>query len=81
MSALTWKHGLDVPGEDSVHKGVQVHHGDGGAEAEVVLFQRTGHQVLPLDPDTLLLEQSKVLTAKPECHRRQEALWGGMTWD
>lgn len=76
MSSLTWKHGLDVPGEDSVQEGVKVHDDDGGTEAEVILLQRTRHQVLPLDPDALLLKQGKVLTAEPERHGGQEALRG-----
>lgn len=74
IAALTWKHSLDVPGEDSVQEGVEVHHDDGGAEAEVILLQRTRHQVLPLDTDSLLLKQSEVLAAEPERHGGQYAL-------
>lgn len=79
--ALTWEHGLDVPGEDSVQEGVKVHDDDGGAEAEVVLLQRTRHQILPLDTDSLLFEQSEVLTAEPKRHGGQEALQGRSTCD
>lgn len=72
--ALTWKHGFKVPCQDSVQEGVKVHDDDGGAEAEVILLQWAGHQVLPLDTDSLLLKQGEVLAAESERHRGQKAL-------
>lgn len=71
---LTWKNGLEVPSEDAVQEGVEVHEADGDPQAEVVLLQRTRHQILPLNTDPLLLKQSKVLAPKAKGYRRQQAL-------
>lgn len=73
-SPLTWKHGLNVPGEETIQKGVKVHHDDGSAEVKATVFCGS-QKVQPLDPDALLLKQGKVLTAKPKSHWRQESLW------
>ena len=40
-------------------------------------FHGTVPNIAPLQPHTLLFKTSKVLSAKPKCHRRQQALqWG-----
>lgn len=71
---LTRKHSLNVPGEDAVEDRVHVHKANGGPQAEIILLQRTGDQVPPLDPDSLLFKQCKVFAAKAKGHWGQEAL-------
>lgn len=71
---LTWKHSFNVPGHDGVQHRVEEHERDGSGEIVAVLLHGAGEQITPLYAHTLLLEQSKVLAAKAERHRRQEAL-------
>lgn len=71
---LTWKHRFNVPGHDGVEHGVEEHEWDGGGEAVGVLLHGAGEKVTPLYSHSLLLEQSEVLAAEAERHRRQEAL-------
>ncbi len=70
----TWKHSFNVPGHEGVEHRIEEHERDGRGEIVAVLLHGAGEQVTPLDAHTLLLEQSKVLTAEAERHRREEAL-------
>lgn len=70
----TRKHCLNVPGGNSVDECVHVEHNYGGGKAVRVPFHRAGPQVVPLDPNTLLLVLREILTAETEGHGRQETL-------
>ncbi|TRY90050.1 hypothetical protein DNTS_031571, partial [Danionella cerebrum] len=60
-----------VPRHDAVQKGIKIHEDEACAQVVVVLFHGAGEQVAPLDADTLLLKQGKILTAVAKCHWRQ----------
>lgn len=47
-SALTREDVVQVPGQHSIQHSVQAHHADGGQKGELVPFQGTGLDVVPL---------------------------------
>ena len=67
----TWKDVLNVPGEDPVYEGITEHHDDGQLERVAFTHFGTLVDVVPLNPDALLLVLGEVLAAVAEGHTRQ----------
>lgn len=70
----TWEDGFDVPCHHAIDEGVKQHHGHWGGEIEAILLHWALKEIVPLDPDALLLKKSEILTAESKSHRRQQAL-------
>lgn len=74
ISSPTWEDVIQIPGQDGVEDSIKPHHEDGGEEGVGVFLQRAGHDVVPLQTQTLLLIPRQVLCPEAEGHRRQQAL-------
>ena len=71
---LTWKNLVEVPGKQSIQSSIKEHHLHRHQEAEFIPFHGAIPDIAPLQPQALLLKAYQVLSAKPKCHRRQQAL-------
>lgn len=74
QSRLTWEDRLNVPSHNHIKECVKKHHGSRGGEAEAIFFQGASEEVVPLDANSLLLKQCKVLAAKPKGYWGQQTL-------
>lgn len=76
---LTWEDRFNVPGHDSIQEGIKQHHDSWRGDAKAIFFQWALKEVVPLNTNSLLLEQCKVLATKTKGYWRQQALkMGGM---
>ncbi len=67
-SKLSWKDGLDVPGEDPVEDGVNEEHTDAAGQGVLVsgTHLRTRPDVVPLRTHSVLLEVGEISAAESE---------------
>lgn len=76
---LTWEDRFNVPGHDSIQESIKQHHDSRCGDAKAIFFQRALKEVVPLNTNSLLLKQRKVLATKTKGYWRQQALkMGGM---
>lgn len=74
FSLLTWENLVKVPGKQPIQSGIEKHHLHGQQEAELIPFHGTLPDVVPLQPQALLLEADQVLGAKAKGHGRKQTL-------
>lgn len=76
---LTWEDRFNVPSHDSIEEGIKQHHDSWCGDAKAIFFQWALKEVVPLNTNSLLLKERKVLTTETKGYWRQQALkMGGM---